>query len=251
MRFAEMKINRSFLALAVLFTTLLFTGCGGKTAVSAVIGKEFTLSVGQTASIKGENLDVAFVAVTEDSRCPTGAQCIWQGQSKSLIKLSGGNMTENIELVEPGLTSQVNPRQFRNYQISFHLLPYPEVGKEIKDGQYRLNLTVTRVQGLGTFEGDVTIGPLTPVQTTGAPPPVPCEVYKARKVMVYDASGVTMIKQVDIDCKGHYAVELQPGAYTIDINRAGIDHSSEVPKKIDIKSGETVTLNIDIDTGIR
>jgi len=54
---------------------------------------------------------------------------------------------------------------------------------------------------------------------------------------------------VDIDCNRHYEVKLSPGSYTVDINRAGIDHSREVPKKIEIKSGETVTLDIDIDTG--
>jgi hypothetical protein len=112
-------------------------------------------------------------------------------------------------------------------------------------------LTVSVVQGLGTLEGDVTIGPLTPVQTIGTQPPVPCSVYEARKIIIYDAGGSNLVRQVDIDCKGHYSVELEPGAYTVDINRAGIDHSAEVPKQIVIKPGETVKLDIDIDTGIR
>ena len=106
-------------------------------------------------------------------------------------------------------------------------------------------------QATGTLEGNVTIGPLQPVQRQGENPPVPPEVYAARKVMVYDKSGKNLIKQVDIDNKGHYQVELKPATYTIDINRIGIDHSGQVPRQIVITANQTVTLNIDIDTGIR
>jgi len=103
----------------------------------------------------------------------------------------------------------------------------------------------------GMLEGNVTIGPLQPVEKPGEKPPVPCEVYEARKIMVYDKSGKKLVQQVDIDCKGHYQVDLKPSIYTVDINRIGIDRSSEVPRQVEIKSGETVTLDIDIDTGIR
>ena len=103
----------------------------------------------------------------------------------------------------------------------------------------------------GTLEGNVTIGPLQPVERPGVKPPVPCEVYEARKIMVYDKSGKKLLEQVDIDCQGHYQVDLKPAIYTVDINRLGIDRSSEVPVQVEIKSGETITLDIDIDTGIR
>ena len=69
--------------------------------------------------------------------------------------------------------------------------------------------------------------------------------------MVCDKNERNLVKQVDIDCDGRYRVELKPGVYTIDINRIGIDHSSDVPKKVEIRAGETVALDIDIDTGIR
>ena len=106
-------------------------------------------------------------------------------------------------------------------------------------------------QATGTLEGQVTIGPLQPVQREGEVMVVPPEVFAARKVMVYDKSGKNLIKQVDIDTKGHYQVELKPATYTVDINRLGIDSSGEVPRQIVITANQTVTLNIDIDTGIR
>lgn len=109
----------------------------------------------------------------------------------------------------------------------------------------------TGPQEMGQLEGQVTIGPIWPVERPSEKREIPCEVYEARKIMVYDRSGNRLIEQVDIDCKGHYQVYLKPATYTVDINRLGIDHSSEVPTQIEIRSGETVRLNIDIDTGIR
>ena len=105
--------------------------------------------------------------------------------------------------------------------------------------------------GSGILEGNVTIGPICPVEQPGNPCPVPCEMYQARKVLIYDSSGTKLIAEAAIDCNGHYWVELKSGGYTVDINRDGFGHVSGVPEKIELKSGQTVELNIDIDTGIR
>jgi len=58
--------------LAVLSLALLLTpACApGKQAVG--VGQEFQLSPGQQSSITGEDLNIEFVRVSEDSRCPTG-----------------------------------------------------------------------------------------------------------------------------------------------------------------------------------
>ena len=106
----------------------------------------------------------------------------------------------------------------------------------------------------GILQGNVTIGPIWPVEQPGGNPPVPPEVYESRKVMVYDERGTTLIEQVDIiphGDYGYYSVELDAGRYTVDINRLGIDHSGDVPAGIEIAPGQTIDLDIDIDTGIR
>jgi len=106
----------------------------------------------------------------------------------------------------------------------------------------------------GILQGNVTIGPIWPVEQPGGNPPIPPEVYESRKVMVYDERGTTLIKQVDIIPQGDYGlyrVELDAGRYTVDINRLGVDHSGDVPADIEIVPGQTVDLDIDIDTGIR
>jgi hypothetical protein len=103
----------------------------------------------------------------------------------------------------------------------------------------------------GTLHGKVTVGPLQPVVTPGEPAEVPCEVYEARKIMVYDRSGDELVERVDIDCDGRYSVKLDPGTYIVDINRIGVDFSKGLPAQVEIESALTTRLDIDIDTGIR
>ena len=92
----------------------------------------------------------------------------------------------------------------------------------------------------GILQGKVTIGPISPVERPGVTPDIPYEVYEARKIMVYNEKGNKFIQQVDIDCDGRYRTELKPGIYTIEINRIGIDHSSDVPQKVEIKPSNSI-----------
>jgi len=101
----------------------------------------------------------------------------------------------------------------------------------------------------GFLEGSADIGPICPVERLDQPCKVPPETYESRKIMVY--SGKKLVRQIDIDNTGHYKTELKPGTYAIDINRAGIDFSKELPASIKIESGKTTTLDISIDTEIR
>ncbi len=106
------------------------------------------------------------------------------------------------------------------------------------------------------IQGAVTIGPIFPVEIPGDTRPVPPEVFSSRKIMIYDASGKNLVKEIAITqigqtASGYYTALVAPGAYTIDINHAGIDRADNLPKKITVSAGETVTINVNIDTGIR
>jgi len=103
----------------------------------------------------------------------------------------------------------------------------------------------------GTLQGQVTIGPICPVERPDQPCTPTPETYAARKVLVLSADGATRIATVSLNQTGYYRVDLDPGTYVVDINRGGIDRSPDVPRTITLATGETVTLDIDIDTGIR
>ncbi|MDD1658577.1 MAG: carboxypeptidase-like regulatory domain-containing protein [Methanomicrobiales archaeon] len=103
----------------------------------------------------------------------------------------------------------------------------------------------------GTLQGQVTIGPICPVERPDQPCLPTPETYAARKVLVRSADGATLFATVSLNQTGYYRVDLDPGTYVVDINRAGIDRSPDVPRSITLAAGETVILDIDIDTGIR
>ena len=110
-----------------------------------------------------------------------------------------------------------------------------------------------KVEQPGMLGGTIKIEPIWPVERPGENPP---EVFEARNIMIFDEHGNKLLEPVDIvqidhSQEGHYSAQLKPGTYTVDINRNGIDHSSEVPREVEIKAGQTVNLDIDIDTGIR
>jgi len=108
----------------------------------------------------------------------------------------------------------------------------------------------------GLLQGNVSISPTSPVEMPSDENNIRCEFYEARKIMIYDEDGTKLLMQVDIECNSvenyaRYRVELDPGFYTVDINHIGVDFSSDVPKIIEIISGATVKLDVDINTGIR
>jgi hypothetical protein len=104
----------------------------------------------------------------------------------------------------------------------------------------------------GILEGHMTIGPLVPVVREGEAEPTPApEVYASRQIVIYGKGGRSEITRVQIDAKGNYRVELPPGTYVVDINRLGIDRGIDLPTTVDIASGRTTVLDVEIDTGIR
>ncbi len=107
--------------------------------------------------------------------------------------------------------------------------------------------TDIETRDFGMLEGKASIGPRLPEEIKQ---PYLAEVYQPRKVMVYDADHVELLRELDLDENGYYSVELPPRSYTIDINYYGTDTSDAVPRKLKIDPGVHVMLDIDFDTGI-
>jgi hypothetical protein len=105
--------------------------------------------------------------------------------------------------------------------------------------------------GTGILEGNVTIGPLCPVEPCIISPERLAQAYEARKIIVtpLDRPGVSIT--VPIGPTGYYEVVLPEGTYRVDINHSGIDRSPQVPATVTVHTGERVQLDISIDTGIR
>lgn len=102
----------------------------------------------------------------------------------------------------------------------------------------------------GILEGKVSIGPLCPVERNPPDPScLPTEAtYQAWPIGVWQ--GKTKVSKIVVKADGTFTIELPKGTYTVNLennNRFG----ANLPAAIEIKSGKTTTLDIDIDTGIR
>jgi len=104
--------------------------------------------------------------------------------------------------------------------------------------------------GTGTLAGNVTIGPLCPVEPCTVAPDRLTAAYAARTIVVSMPGGAVIAKAVPDPYTG-YSFILKPGTYVVDIRHQDIDRSPELPKTVTIRAGETIRLDISIDTGIR
>lgn len=106
------------------------------------------------------------------------------------------------------------------------------------------------------LQGAVTIGPIWPVEQPGENPPVPPEVFSSRYLIIYDESSKRLVRevyftQIDQSAMGYYTAQIAPGTYVIDINHLGVDTADNLPITITVTEDETVTIDVNIDTGIR
>ncbi|MDD1656703.1 MAG: hypothetical protein LUO87_04945 [Methanomicrobiales archaeon] len=103
----------------------------------------------------------------------------------------------------------------------------------------------------GVLTGQVTIGPLCPVEPCTVPDMLVMEAYSARGVIIRDQASGTLVESVVPEPGKDYSVSLPPGTYVVDINHIGIDRSPDVPATVTITRDTTTRLDISIDTGIR
>ena len=74
------------------------TSSNNETEVTTQVQEETTtLALGETKQVG--DIQIKFKEVLEDSRCPTGVQCMWQGRAKILVETSkDGVMAENLKM---------------------------------------------------------------------------------------------------------------------------------------------------------
>jgi len=104
--------------------------------------------------------------------------------------------------------------------------------------------------GTGTLFGNVTIGPLCPVEPCTVTPDRLTAVYAARTIVV-SIPGAGVVAEAAPDPFTGYSFSLKPGTYVVDIKHQSIGGSPELPATFTIRAGETIRLDISIDTGIR
>ena len=102
------------------------------------VGQEFDLKYGESIQIQNESLTLKFENVADDSRCPTGASCVWAGNAKIILR---------VAQIDTSLNSALNPNEINYNSFNIKLLsvsPYPTIGQQIKLEDYIIRLIVTK-----------------------------------------------------------------------------------------------------------
>ena len=130
----------------VISFVLLLISCFHQNPTSpceAALNQEFDIKVGQERLIKGESISLRFVSVLEDSRCPTGVQCIHAGNGKIELVVKRSKDEKRLEL-----NTAMGPQQTTvdSYEIKLvNLSPYPKGERQIKTDDYVARVIVNRV----------------------------------------------------------------------------------------------------------
>ncbi len=130
-------MKNSLLAIIILFSTFAFGQ--EDSAETPKIGVK--IPIGKAIVLKG--VSIKFLEVVEDSRCPTGVQCIWAG--RAIVKVavtSDGNTEERLMIfgeVKRGEEKNTNLYSSANFSINgLSLKPYPTSDSADKINNYVL-----------------------------------------------------------------------------------------------------------------
>ena len=127
-----------FVIIALIWSIPAFAG-----SAKVSLDKEFSLGIGQSASIDGEKLVIKFKAVLEDSRCPINVVCVLAGNGKvefEVLDIDGQNKTIFLNTEdEPRLST------LKGHKLKLVSLNPPRIdGVSISPGDYSVTLYVER-----------------------------------------------------------------------------------------------------------
>jgi len=148
----------SLYLLASLAIVLLLSSCFGSVGEGEVhLGEEVSLPIGQSVVITGEDLNITFIEVSEDSRCAKDVTCIWEGRVIAVVEISMDGSSQQLKLTQPGLTDEPSRKTYEAYELTYKVEPYPEKAEvEITSDEYRLLIVVNSAPEPLQTEADFT-----------------------------------------------------------------------------------------------
>ena len=144
-----MRIQRDGRSIWTAAVVLLALSCGesdaptsdGNLSRTPAGPKEVTLRVGDT--VVANNLEITFTRVLEDSRCPIGVTCIWEGNAK--VELEVGALNSDAPTIRLVLNTATEPRDGDAYGQRITLIavrPNPVSTAPIPHDTYEVRLKV-------------------------------------------------------------------------------------------------------------
>jgi hypothetical protein len=112
-------------------------------ARDVALGQEFKIKNGEQVNVSGQNLRITFSSVSSDSRCPTGAQCVWAGNAAIALEIAKKKKKQVV--VTLNTSSEPKEVDYKRYKIRLVALsPHPKVNEEIDQKEYEATLLITK-----------------------------------------------------------------------------------------------------------
>ena len=115
---------------ALIFVATFVVACGAQ-STAPNFGEKVSLRYSAAVRVPSDTTTVRFTGVTADSRCPSGAQCVWAGDA-AVTFLVGGTQTVTLHTTEGPSSILVAGRLLTLVSLS----PYPSVSKTIAQSDY-------------------------------------------------------------------------------------------------------------------
>jgi hypothetical protein len=128
--------------LSHVFVTIAVAAALHNNVIAPGLGRPIELKPGEATTIEG--LRITFDGVRKDSRCPTGAQCVWAGDASAVFTLEKPPAGAQHATLH---TSSRFERQSRYDAFVVRLVdvkPHPTQELTIAAGDYRATIVVTR-----------------------------------------------------------------------------------------------------------
>lgn len=151
-------MNRRQLIRTLALTTLAASASTATAhAAKAAAEKDRTLKVGETLRYDSE-LEITFLGVRKDRRCPINAACLTQGDAVVALRVKAGNQAPRNVRIHTNLKPRklvIPANEFppgmagipKSYVISIaRLTPLPMAGKPTLQSDYRLKLRISVAQ---------------------------------------------------------------------------------------------------------
>lgn len=111
----------------------------GRDGLATPLGAPIQLAPGQSAKFPDENLEVKFVGIDSDSRCPSDVTCVWAGEVVVRLTVRKDGRTQELGIKE------THSLAAEGYSVSvLQVLPVRATSQPIAPADYRVTLKVER-----------------------------------------------------------------------------------------------------------
>ncbi len=132
------KVDLAFLAALVFVAS----ACGPTTRT--LRPGEVVLKPGESIVGTDPAIEVTFVEIVQDSRCPADAMCVWAGQVQVLLQVTHGTERFQYTLTLGEMSEgQINSIAVDGYVITLtQVNPYPLASQPTNPGDYKITLDI-------------------------------------------------------------------------------------------------------------